>query len=202
MTELLLFRVGAAQFAIDLPLISNIQSAKSSIVLQNEGGAGLLQTESGEEIPLFDLAYFFLGNGYPQDSRDKKIMRLELDENPLALIVDRVDQVVGIDNENLEPLSLIFKGPAQACFPFVLKQRDSLVLLLAPEGFVKIAQQPIGKPEFKEPAAPTEQTESEASFPPEPVDEPAEALVDFFLRQGDGKQKNEPVLTGADPDLE
>ena len=63
MTELLLFRVGAAQFAIDLPLISNIQSAKSSIVLQNEGGAGLLQTESGEEIPLFDLAYFFLGNG-------------------------------------------------------------------------------------------------------------------------------------------
>ena len=178
--ELLLFRVGTAQFAVDLPLISNIQSAKSSSVMQKEGGAGLLQAESGEEMPLYDLAHFFEGNGYSQDSKDKKIMMLELDENPLGLIVDRVDQIVAVDNDNLEPLSPIFKGPAQTCFPFVLKQRDSLVLLLAPEGFVKIAQQTIGKTGFKEPAASTEQVESGTSFPPEPVDEPAEAFLDFF----------------------
>jgi len=148
MTELLLFRVGAMQFAIDLPLISNIQSAKSSTVLHKEGGAGLLQTESGEELPLYDLASLFDGNGSARDSEDKKIIMLQVDEKPIGLVVDRVDQVVAAGDDELEPLSPIFKGPAQACFPKVLKQGDLLVLLLAPEGVVKTARKTIGMPEF------------------------------------------------------
>jgi hypothetical protein len=143
MTELLLFRVGAMQFGIDLPLISNIHSVKSSIVLQKEGGARLLRTESGEEMPLYDLSYLFEGDGFSHDSEDKKMIMLQVDEHPIGLIVDRVDQVVAVDNDGLEPLPPIFKGPAQACFPSVLKQEDLLVLLLSPEGIVKITQETI-----------------------------------------------------------
>ena len=149
MTELLLFRVGAMQFAIDLPLISNIQSAKSSIVRQKESGASLLQTESGEELPLYDLSYLFGGSGFSHDLEDKKIILLQVDENPIGLIVDRVDHVIAAGNDELEPLSPMFKGAAQACFPRVLKQSDSsLVLLLAPEGIVNTARMAIGTPEF------------------------------------------------------
>jgi len=149
MTELLLFRVGAMQFAIDLPLISNIQSAKSSIVRNKESGAGLLQTESGEELPLYDLSYLFGGSGFSHDLEDKKIILLQVDENPIGLIVDRVDHVIAAGNDELEPLSPMFKGAAQACFPRVLKQSDSsLVLLLAPEGIVNTARMAIGTPEF------------------------------------------------------
>ena len=138
MTELLLFRVGTMQFAIDLPLISNIQSAKSSIVLHKDGGEWLLQTESDGELPLYNLSYLFDGGGISHDFEDKKIILLQVDENPIGLIVDRVDQVVAACNDELEPLSPIFKGPAQACFTGVLKQSDaSLVLLLAPEGIVR-----------------------------------------------------------------
>jgi hypothetical protein len=143
MTKLLLFRVGAMQFGIDLPLISNIHSVKSSIVLQKEGGARLLRTESGEEMPLYDLSYLFEGDGFSHDSEDKKMIMLQVDEHPIGLIVDRVDQVVAVDNDGLEPLPPIFKGPAQACFPSVLKQEDLLVLLLSPEGIVKITQETI-----------------------------------------------------------
>jgi len=149
MTELLLFRVGAMQFAIDLPLISNIQSAKSSIVRHKESGASLLQTESGEELPLYDLSYLFGGSGFSHDLEDKKIILLQVDENPIGLIVDRVDHVIAAGNDELEPLSPMFRGAAQACFPRVLKQSDSsLVLLLAPEGIVNTARTAIGTAEF------------------------------------------------------
>jgi len=151
MTELLLFQVGAMQFAVDLPLIRNIQSAKSSVVLPKEGGAWLLQTESGDEIPLYDLPYLFGGNGFSHDPEDKKIIMLQVDENPIGLIVDRVDHVVAAGNDELEPLSPMFKGAAQACFPKVLKQSDaSLVLLIAPEGIVNTARKAIGTPEFNQ----------------------------------------------------
>jgi len=150
MTELLLFRVGTMQFAVDLPLISNIQSAKSSIVLHKDGGAQLLQTESGEELPLYELSSLFDGNGSSRDSEDKKIIMLQVNKKPIGLVVDRVDQVVAAGNDELEPLSPIFKGPARACFPRVLKQGDLLVLLLAPEGIVKTARKAIGKVEFNQ----------------------------------------------------
>ena len=151
MTELLLFRVGAMQFAIDLPLISNIQSAKSSIVMHKEGGAWLLQTESGDELPLYDLPYLFGEGGFSHDLEDKKIIMLQVDENQIGLIVDRVDHVVAAGNDELEPLSPMFKGAAQACFPRVLKQSDSsLVLLLAPEGIVNTARKAIGMPELNQ----------------------------------------------------
>jgi purine-binding chemotaxis protein CheW len=148
MTELLLFRVGTMQFAVDLPLVSNIQSAKSSIVRHTDGAAQLLQTESGAELPLYDLSSLFDGNGGFHDSEDKKIIMLQVDEKPIGLVVDRVDQVVAAGNDELEPLSPIFKGPARACFPRVLKQGNLPVLLLAPEGIVKTAGKTVGMSEF------------------------------------------------------
>ncbi len=187
MTEILLFRVGAMQFGIDLPLISNIHSAKSSIVLQKEGGARLLRTESGEEMPVYDLAYLLKGDGFSNDSEDKKIIMLQVDKNPIGLIVDRVDQVVAVDNAGFEPLSPIFKGPAQACFPRVLKQGDSLVLLLAPEGIVKTAQATIDTLESGDaPAAESGSNEIEQNH--RRADEPADRSAHAFTPPDDGRR--------------
>lgn len=186
MKELLLFRVGALQFGIDLPLISNIHSAKSSIVLQQEGGARLLRTESGAEMPLYDLSYLFERESFCRDSEDKKMIMLQVDEKPIGLIVDRIDQVVVVDKDGLEPLPPIFKGPAQACFPRVLKQADSLVLLLAPDEIVKIAQKTIDRLESMDgPAA--EHASDGIEEIPRPVDEPADRSAKASTPPQDGR---------------
>ena len=186
MTEIMLFRVGALQFGIDLPLISNIHSAKSSIVLQQEGGARLLRTESGAEMPLYDLSYLFEGDHFARDSEDKKMIMLQIDENPIGLIVDRIDQVVAVDKDGFEPLPLIFKGPAQICFPRVLKQGDSLVLLLDPAEIVKFAQETIDKLESMEAPAAEGVSEGIEEIQRPPI-EPADRSDHPFMPPEDGR---------------
>ena len=54
------------------------------------------------------------------------------------MIVSRVDNVVSIEPDRIIPLSPIFKGSAMSCFPNVLKHKDATILILAPEGLMKV----------------------------------------------------------------
>jgi len=95
----------------------------------------------GEDTPLYNLLSI-LGEEKSSDSRQsEKFIVVKAQDQQVGLIVDRVDRVVTVDSDRIEPLSPIFKGPARSCFPRVLKHEDKLVLLLAPEGIVNIAQE-------------------------------------------------------------
>ncbi len=54
------------------------------------------------------------------------------------MIVSGVNQVVSIHSDRIKPLSPIFKGPSLSCFSKVLIHEGSLILLLTPEGIVKV----------------------------------------------------------------
>jgi hypothetical protein len=75
------------------------------------------------------------------NSENEKLILVNAHNRTVGLIVERVDQVVKVDIDRIEPLSPIFKGPALSCFPRVLKHEGRLVLLLAPQVMVDIARQ-------------------------------------------------------------
>ena len=71
---------------------------------------------------------------------------VKVEEHSIGIIVNRVDQVVSVDNDRIESLSPIFKGASMSCFPNVLKHEDTLILILAPQGIEQAVQERANPP--------------------------------------------------------
>lgn len=134
MQSLVLFQVGDRQFGVDMPLVRSIQRAGALFKERSGETLGKRLEVDGEEILLCDLPSFLEQKEPSHDLASKKVMVMKSGDHTMALIVDRVDGVVSVENEQLAPLPHVFEGPAFVCFPRVLARDDDLVLLLEPEG--------------------------------------------------------------------
>jgi len=134
MKELLLFQAGNIQFGLNLPLVKSIHNVNARIEEQAGRSHKLLQVMDGEEFPLYDLPSILGDVTSSGDPMSQKVILVEAHEHPIALGVDRVERVVSVNSDRIQPLPPIFKGLSLSCFPQVLKHEDELILLLNPEG--------------------------------------------------------------------
>ena len=141
MEELLLFQVGTLQLGIDLAYTKSIQSAKPNFSEQEGENARLTQVVDGKEIPLYDLLSVFDKDNVFSSPTGKKVIAVESQNKPMGLIVDRINQVVPVDSDQIKSLSPIFRTSSLAYFPKVLKHDNQLILLFTPEGLTEIDQQ-------------------------------------------------------------
>lgn len=141
MKELLLFQVGTLQLGMDLSTVRSIQSAPGIASNQVEKHNRFTPLTEDQDVPLYNLSAVLGDENSSANPENEKLIVVNAQDQPVGLIVERVDRVVKVDNDRIEPLSPIFKGPALSCFPRVLRHEDKLVLLLAPRGMMDIAQQ-------------------------------------------------------------
>ena len=141
MKKMLLFQVGTRPFGIDLSRVKSIQSVKHNVDEGAEGSSQHSRALDGSHDSLYDLVSIFEKESTSRDFENEKLIMVEAEGQSMGMIVNRVGQVVSIDNDNIEPLSPIFKGASMSCFPKVLKHEDMLVLLLAPEGIEKVVRE-------------------------------------------------------------
>jgi chemotaxis signal transduction protein len=141
MKELLFFQVGTMQLGMDLPPVTSIQGAPSSVAKQSKGPKRFTPVVDGKDTPLYNLLSILGEDNLSANPQNEKLILVKTRNRQVGLIVDRVDRVVTVDSDRIESLSPIFKGAARSCFPKVLKHEDRLVLLLSPEGIVKFAQE-------------------------------------------------------------
>jgi len=141
MKKLLLFQVGTMPFGIDLPRVKSIQSVKHIVDEGSEGRNQFSRVFDDKQTSLYDLVSIFGKENASRDFENEKLIMVETEGQSMGMIVNRVGQVVSIDNDSIEPLSPIFEGAPMSCFPKVLKHQDTPILLLAPEGIEKVVQE-------------------------------------------------------------
>ncbi len=109
---------------------------------RDSGERALNQTEQtlfidGKEIPLYDLSLLLSEGSAVSDSDGKRIMLTDIQGHFIAVKADRIENVISVAGDRIEPLPPVFGNPSLICFPRVLKQADTLILLLDIEGIEK-----------------------------------------------------------------
>lgn len=140
MMQLLLFQVGPRPFGIELPWVESIQSVKHIVDERIVGSDSSSWAFDDKQSSLYDLVSIFEKKNASRDLENEKLIMVKAEEQSIGMIVSRVDQVVSVDNDRIEPLSPIFKGASMSCFPNVLKHDDTLILILAPQGIEQTVQ--------------------------------------------------------------
>ncbi len=151
MRKMLLFQVGTEKYAIDLACVKSIQSVKHIADERQESSNSPNLGIDDERSSLYDLISIFGKETSGRDFENEKLIVVEAKSQSMGMIVSRVDNVVSIETDRIKPLSPIFKGSAMSCFPNVLKHEDAIILILAPEGLIKVLQVKTG-PGYKAPA--------------------------------------------------
>lgn len=159
MRELMLFRAGRYRLALALPTVRGIHPA-GDLRIAAPGRCTL----DGREMALYDLGAR-LGGRNP-DAGNPRVIRIEAAGRPMALRVDAVERVVGVAEERIVPLPPAFRGRPARWFPAVVRDADTLALLLSPEGMAGIVP-PEPEPE------------------PEPGPEPSDAVFAAWLPEPD-----------------
>ena len=187
MKELLLFQAGNIQFGLDLPLVKSIHSVNARFAEQAGRSHRLVQVMDGEEFPLYDLPTIFGDVTSSGDPMSQKVILVEAQEHPIALGVDRVERVVSVNSDRIQPLPPIFKGLPLSCFPKVLKHEDELILLLNPEGISDLKPE-IPDTETYTPKPETMESSLEEKETPKPM---AQAASNISEIPQDSSQKSE-----------
>jgi len=116
---------------------SSLQLVGSSLRLEPTTRLRLEPTTlfiDGKEIPLYDLSLLFSEGSAVSDSDGKRIMLIDIQGHFIAVKADRIENVVSVAGDRIEPLPPVFGNPSLICFPRVLKHADTLILLLDIEG--------------------------------------------------------------------
>ena len=108
MKNILLFQVGENPYAIDLSCVRSIQSLKHIVAKGAEGSSALIRSLDDEQASLYDLISVFEKETVGRDFENEKIIVVEAEGISIRLIVSRVDNVISLDTDRIEPLSPIF----------------------------------------------------------------------------------------------
>ena len=204
MRELLLFQAGDGKLALDLPLVKGIDRLNPRYVEQAGGSKRLMQIVDGIEIPLYDLSTMFDPVKASDDPNGQKAILVDIPDHSLALGVDRVERVISVDSNRIEPLPPIFKGQPLSCFPLVLKHEGALILLVNPARMESVENEIMSTKAYS-----TKPDAIKASFEenelPESMDEPQAATRTAETSRDGYNQFNDRVdvstTTKANPEV-
>jgi chemotaxis signal transduction protein len=134
MREVMLFRVGSSEFALDLKYIKGVHRSVDLPDMSSGTRAHRpsVNIPEGGLMPFVDLCSIFKSKKTEDFSR--KVMYLQVDEGPLAVQVDQTERVLEIEEGQIALLPPVFKGRSLTWFPHVLKYDQQLILLLSPDG--------------------------------------------------------------------
>ena len=190
MKKMLLFQVGTEQYAVDLACVKSIQSVKHTEDKRQESSNTPNLGIDGEQSLLYDLISIFNKETSGRDFENEKLVMVEAKSQSVGMIVSRVDNVISIEPDRIKPLSPILKGLAMSCFPNVLKHEDAIILILSPEGLIKVLQAKTD-PEYK----PSAENEEILGIVPEIIDA---AEIDFESHDEEDTSSWNPVRAGQD----
>ena len=138
MQKLVLFQIGNKQFGMDMSHVTYIQQGRPVLAAQPESGDPDVLIIDGKTIPFYNLPDLFGPNSDTKESTGQKIVMVKDQTYTFAFLVNRVEAMIDADENQIDRLPPVFKGPASACFPRVLRMEDSLILLMDPKGIGRI----------------------------------------------------------------
>ena len=138
MQKLVLFQIGNKQFGMDMSLVTDIQQGRPVLAAQPESDDPDVLIIDGKTIPFYNLPDLFGLNSDTKESTGQKIAMVKDQTQTFAFLVNRVEAMIDADENQIDRLPPVFKGPASDCFPRVLRMEDSLILLMDPKGIGRI----------------------------------------------------------------
>jgi purine-binding chemotaxis protein CheW len=139
--QYIVFKLGNEQYAVDIAgvetiitmqPITNLPQAPSFI----KGVTNL----RGEVVPIMDLRLRF---GLPVDneSKETRIVVVDLRATKVGLIVDAVSEVLAIETQQIEPLSAVAQTTGSDFIQGVAQFQDRLVIILDLEKILSFGEQ-------------------------------------------------------------
>lgn len=142
--QLVVFRVGETRYGLDIDSVSEILAVLSITALGGapKGVLGMAELRK-RVVPVFDLHWKF---GLPKPPADKqtRMILVEVDEGPVALLVDGVDEVVTPPRDAYQPVHTPGETEELGYLEGVVRLEAGFVLWvdhkqLVPSGVVKKA---------------------------------------------------------------
>ena len=147
MKEIMLFQAGQEQFGLDLSWVKGVYRA-ADLAECTEGADLSAETvrpcrlPDGTEMPLYDFPIIFgrmpTGRGGVAGSSYRKVIRMEVETVPLAVLADHIDRVVETEADQIVALPLVFGEKSRKWFPGILLTDTRLIPLLDPAGMAGI----------------------------------------------------------------
>jgi len=142
--QLVVFRVGPTHYGLDIEAVEEILAPQPVTPLAGapSGVLGLIDVRK-KVVPVFDLHWKF---GVPRKESDPsaRMILVETDDGPVALLVDSVEEVVTLPREAFQPVSAPGNVSQLSYLAGVVRHRDNLVLWvdqrpLVPSGIARTA---------------------------------------------------------------
>ena len=140
MQSLLIFESGSYRCAVDMDLVSGIESSES--VLSHESEKRMchaVDTDDGEQV-VCNLSILFGQPAAARDCETRRFIRLQTGGRRFGFITDQVFGNVDVEDSETRPLPPIFNGHLRKCFPKTLLHDGKPVLVADPEALAQMAQ--------------------------------------------------------------
>jgi chemotaxis signal transduction protein len=131
--KLLIFKNENRDYSVELRFVKSIHG--TDVIRENGHQSPVLQV-NGHIIPLISLSSFISGKK-GLDATSGKIMLFESQLCSFAVKVDQIERIISAKEDQIESMPPVFRGFSQSCFPCVLKQDDSMILMIRPDGIAR-----------------------------------------------------------------
>jgi purine-binding chemotaxis protein CheW len=136
--QFIVFRLGNEEYGIDIQKVTTIENIKpiTRVPKSPEYFRGVLNLR-GDIIPIMDLRIKF-NLKQVEDTEDSRIIIASIDEISFGIIVDKVEEVLQLNNESIENITNFSNDLSMDYLLGVGKVQDRIVTLLNIDKFIKI----------------------------------------------------------------
>jgi purine-binding chemotaxis protein CheW len=191
--KMITFSLAGKDYGVDIMNVKEIAKADKFTFVPNAASfvRGVYNLR-GDIIPIIDLRTFFRLPMEPNPDGQENMLILRIEDRVYGTIVDKIDKVVGINTESIQPPHPIFGDINIKYISGVVEKQGDLYIIL---DVVRIFSQ--NKEEEPKARAPIQETSGESYFAPPPVVEKvpearsASSESDFgFVQDGLGTLKH------------
>ena len=140
MQSLLIFEMGPYRCAVDMGLVSGIESCESVLMHEHDKRmCHAVDTDEGELV-VCNLSILFGQPAAIPNGESRRFIRLQTGEIRFGFITDQVVGNVDVEDSETRPLPPIFNGLLRNCFPKILLHDGKPVLVADPAALAQMAK--------------------------------------------------------------
>ncbi|MBI5946682.1 MAG: purine-binding chemotaxis protein CheW [Chloroflexi bacterium] len=134
--QLVVFRVGTTRYGIDIELVNEILSPLPVTLLPGvtRHVAGVVEVRD-RVMPVFDLRSRFKSTE-PTDDHDSRMVLVEVNDGPVAMTVDGVEEVVTVPREAYQSIAAPGDRSGLGYLKGVVRRDGHLVLWIDPRALI------------------------------------------------------------------
>ena len=134
--QLVVFRVGGTRYGVDIELVNEILSPLPVTLLPGvtRHVAGVVEVRK-RVIPVFDLRSRF-NVPEPTDDKSSRMVLVDVNDGPVALTVDGVEEVVTVPREAYQQIAAPGDRSGLGYLKGVVRREGSLVLWIDPRALI------------------------------------------------------------------